>query len=217
MKLAVTKRIIKKKAVKKMRKEEQIPWVVYGKHMDKAIEVAFDKQAFIKLYKKAGSTPITLKGDDVDQMVLVHAIQLDPVTDYLLHVDFLALTKGEKVSSTVSIILEWESPIEKSGDGRVQQVKSEVVVEALPKDLPQELTIDISGLETTNDVLFLKDIKLPKWVEILDDVEISIVTIASLKGEEVAEEEEAATEDVAADGSDKVEAAEKEAATEKKD
>ena len=61
MKLAVTKRTEKGKAVKKMRREDKIPGVVYGKHIETSIDVTFDKQEFIRLYRKAGSTPITLK------------------------------------------------------------------------------------------------------------------------------------------------------------
>jgi large subunit ribosomal protein L25 len=80
--------------VKPLLKKGLVPGIVYGKHVDEPIMVQFDKIEFIKLYKQAGtSTPITLKGEDIDQLVLVHDLQLDPVKDVLIHVDFLALKK----------------------------------------------------------------------------------------------------------------------------
>jgi len=62
--------------------------------MDNALSIICDKNEFVKLYRKTGSsTPIVLKGNDIDQMVLVYDYQLDPVMDEVLHVDFLAIKK----------------------------------------------------------------------------------------------------------------------------
>jgi large subunit ribosomal protein L25 len=91
MELQVQKRQAGK--VKKLLKQGLVPGVVYGKHLEEPILVQFNKNDFIKLYKQAGSsTPIELKGD-VDQLVLIHDLQLEPVKDTLIHVDFLAVKK----------------------------------------------------------------------------------------------------------------------------
>lgn len=163
MELAVQARTVKGKKLKKIRKEDQVPCIVYGRYIDAPVNLMCQKQEFLKIYKNAGySMPITLKGDDLDQLVLIHDIQVDPVTDYVMHVDFITLKKGEKVETDVQIVLEGNAPVEKLGLGNVQQVKDTVSIEALPKDLPHNIVVDISGFEDLSDVVFVKDLIVGK-------------------------------------------------------
>jgi len=144
------------------------------------------KNDFIKRYKEAGySTPITLKGKDIDQMVLIQDIQIDPVTDNLMHVDFLAIKQDEKVKTEVPIVLIGESSVEKLGEGKIQLIKDFIEVEAFPQDLPHNITIDISVIKTMNDTVFVKDLKVSDKVEILDDLEQAVLTVLKLAEEEV--------------------------------
>lgn len=162
-----------------------IPAIVYGKHLKTPLSVSCIKNDFLKRYKEAGySTPITLKGKDIDQMVLIQDIQLDPVTDNLLHIDFLAVNKDEKVTTEVPIILIGESLVEKLGEGKIQMVKDFVEVEAFPQDLPSNVTIDISVIKTMNDTIFVKDLKFSDKVTILDDLEQAVLTVLKLAEEE---------------------------------
>ncbi|MBU0626843.1 hypothetical protein KKG31_08250 [Patescibacteria group bacterium] len=83
-----------------------VPAILYGKHLEAPIVLSCNKNDFIKRYREAGfSMPITLKGDGVEQMVLIQDIQVDPVSDALMHVDFLAIKAGEKVITEVLIKL----------------------------------------------------------------------------------------------------------------
>ena len=112
MELAVTSRQNKK--AKELRKEGLIPGIIYGKHLKEPIAVACKKNDIIKRYKEAGySTPLTITGDKLDQLVLIQDIQVDPVTDILMHIDFLAVKADEKVTTEVPLRLVGESPIEK--------------------------------------------------------------------------------------------------------
>jgi len=184
MKLNVELRDIRGKDVKKLRREWKIPAIIYGKHMDNSMSIVCDKNEFVKLYKKVGSsTPITLVGNGIDEMVLIHDFQLDPVSDVALHVDFLALTKWEKVAAEVAIVLEWEdsAPVVKSGDGNIQLLKDSLAIEALPKDLIKEIIVNVSDIEDVNTVLFVKDLPIPAWVEVKDDLELSVVWVFDLK------------------------------------
>jgi len=192
LKLTVQTRNVQKKEAKRLRKLNIIPGIIYGKHIDTPIAVSFDKQEFIKIYKTWGySTPITLHWDDIDNLVIIQEIQVDPVTDVVMHVDFLWLKKGEKVATEVSIVLVWEAPIEKLWEWNVQQIKDTVEIEAMPKDLPQSIEVDISWFETVNEVIFVKDLIVGKWVEILDDQDQTIVTVVAVSEdtEEDTEEE----------------------------
>ena len=92
---------------KKIIKQGLVPGIVYGKSLEQPINVQFKRTDFVKLYKEAGSsTPVILKGDDFEQMVLIHDYQLEPVKDMVTHVDFLAIKAGEKVKAAVPVVVE---------------------------------------------------------------------------------------------------------------
>lgn len=172
---------------KQLRKEGNVPAIVYGKHLKSAIQVSCLKNDFIKRFKEAGySTPITLSWDGIDELVLIQDIQLDPVSDVVLHIDFLAVKKDEKVKTEVPVVLIWESPIEKLWLWTIQIVKDFVEVEAFPQDLPHDIKIDISKIENAWDTIFVKDIEVSKNVKILDDLEQPIIAVVSLDEEEAA-------------------------------
>ncbi|MEI6118247.1 MAG: 50S ribosomal protein L25 [bacterium] len=198
MKLTVTSRQDKK--AKDLRKEGLIPGIVYGKHLATPLTVACKKNDLIKKYKEAGySTPLTLSGDGIDQLVLIQDIQVDPVTDILIHIDFLAVNKDEKVTTEIPVKMIGESVVEKLGEGKIQLLKDFIEVEAFPQDLPHDVTIDISVIKNINDVIVVGDLKFSDKVEVLDDPEQAIVTVL-IMSEEVEEAPVAAVEATPAAG-----------------
>lgn len=197
MELTIAHRDVTGKKVKALRKASLIPAIVYGKHLEKPLMISCDKNAFIKIYKAGGSsTAITLKGENMKELALVQDIQLDPISDYVLHVDFHAVKADEKVTVEVPVILTGLAPIEKLGEGRVQLVRDTIEVEAFPQDLPHDITIDISGITTLNDVVFVSDLVVSSKVQILTDGEQAVLTVVSLTDE--VEEETTGAEDAAA-------------------
>ena len=162
--------------------------------LDTPVLLTILKNDFIKAYRAAGySTPIELEGG-VDQLVLLHALQLDPVTDEVLSIDFLAVDKHQKVSAGVPVVLVGESQVEKLNQGKIQLVKD--TVEALPQDLPHSIEVDLSKIETANDVVFVRDLVVAKNVKIVDDLEQPVLTVVELsdeEGESTSTEEAAAT------------------------
>lgn len=199
MKLTVQLRTITGKEVKKMRQEGLVPAVVYGKSLKDPVALSCIKNDFIKVYRACGfSTPIELVGG-LSQLVLLQDMQLDPVSDEVLTLDFLAVNRNEKVSASVPVVLVGESKLEKQNEWRVQLVKDTIEVEAFPQDLPHSIEIDISKIESTNDVIFVKDLSLSTKVEILDDVEQAIVTAVELSTEDTEEE---ASESAPSEGED---------------
>ena len=182
-------------------KQWLIPAVVYGKHLKAPMSVSCIKNDFLKRYKEAGySTPIILKGKDIDQMALIQDIQVDPVTDNLIHIDFLAVKQDEKVRTEVPIVMIGESSVEKLGEGKIQLIKDFVEVEAFPQDLPHNFTVDISVIKSMNDTIFVKDIKVSDKVTVLDDLEQAVVTVLKLAEEEI--EEVPVAEAVTAEGAE---------------
>lgn len=217
MKLKVSHRELKGKKLNSLRKEWYVPWIVYGKHLKEPVMVTCLKNDFLKIYREAGhSTPITLSGEGIDQMVLVQDMSLNPVTNVVIHIDFLAINKDEKVTTDVPVVLVGESEIEKLNLWKIQLIKDSISVEALPKDLPHNIEIDISTMKTVNDVVFVKDLKLAKWVKVLDDAEQPIVTVFELQDFAKEEEEAVAKAAVAAEAAKAAEPKEEEKKPEQK-
>ena len=191
MKLSVKKRDIFGKKVKNLRAQGLVPAVVYGKHVE-AESISCVKNDLLKVYRAAWySTPVELTGD-VDHLVLINSLQLDPVSDEIISADFLAVSRTEKVAAKIPVVTFGESQLEKLNEGKIMLIKDEVEVEAFPQDLPSKFEVDISVLETVNDVFFVKDLKVSDKVTILDDPELPILTVSVLSDE--AEEEEQAQE-----------------------
>ena len=187
MKLSVKKREIHWKKVKNLRAQGLVPAVIYGKHVQ-AESISCVKNDLLKVYRTAWySTPVELTGD-VDHLVLINSLQLDPVSDEIISADFLAVSRTEKVAAKIPVVTFGESQLEKLNEGKIMQIRDEVEVEALPQDLPSKFEIDISVLQTVNDVFFIKDLKVSDKVTILDDPELPILTVSVLSDE--AEEEE---------------------------
>lgn len=203
MKLTLHKREITGKKVAIMRRTGIIPWIVYGPHLEKWISVSFDKVAYIKAHDYLGSSsPLIIDLDGEEHMALMYDYAIDPVTNQLLHADFLAIQEGTKVSTSVSLSFVGISPAEKNKTWAVQHLREELEIQALPKDLPRFLEIDISSLEYESDVLYVKDLVLPDGIEILDDHDVAIATVSSLAVavedepvKEIDDTEEGATDD----------------------
>lgn len=193
--LAVDIRTTFGKKIKPLRKLGKVPAVVYGKHLKTPVSVLLDKNAFLKAYKASGtSTAITLTGEKLKELVLVADVQLDPVGDFVLHVDFHAVKSDEKVTADVPVVLIGSSSVEKNGEGRVQIILPTIEVEAFPQDLPHNIEIDVSTLEHVHDVVFVKELKFSSKVEVLTDGEQAVVTVVGLSEEEVSNEAPSADE-----------------------
>ena len=191
MKLSVKKRDIFGKKVKNLRAQGLVPAVIYGKHVQ-AVSIACVKNDLLKVYRAAWySTPVELTGD-VDHLVLINSLQLDPVSDEIISADFLAVSRTEKVSAKIPVVTFWESQLEKLNEGKIMQIRDEVEVEAFPQDLPSKFEVDVSVLQTVNDVFFIKDLKVSDKVTILDDPELPILTVSVLSDEPEEQSEEAA-------------------------
>lgn len=167
-----------------MRKEGIIPAVFYGPKED-ATSIKVDLAAFLKAYREAGeSTVIDLSVSGNSHDVLIHAIDRDPVKEIVKHVDFYVIEKGKKATVHVPITFGGESPAEKAG-GILIKVMHEVEIEAMPKDLPHELHVDISVLVDLEAQILAKDITLPEGVELKTEADEVIALVQAAREEEL--------------------------------
>jgi large subunit ribosomal protein L25 len=186
--------------VKNLRQQGLVPANVYGYGTD-SVAIEVNQIEFSKLYQDAGETGVVdLKVGDEKRArpVLISSLQFDPVTGAILHIDFLQVDLTKTIATNVPLVLEGESAAVKEKDGVLVQVINEVEVEALPDDLPDHLTLDLSLLAEIGDSLKVSDLKAPAGVTLLDDPETVLVTIQE-QVEEVEVEAAPVEEDEAAE------------------
>jgi large subunit ribosomal protein L25 len=170
-----------------LRQAGEIPAVFYGAGK-KNTPVSISTAEFKKLWRQAGeSSAVVVKTGAENIDVLIHEVQVDPVTDEPIHVDFLAIDMTKKIKVKVPLDFTGISNAVKNGLGNLVKVLYEVEVEALPKDLPHNLSVDISKLATVEDTILVSDIKLPSGVVVIEkpeDVVASIILQVEEKEEE---------------------------------
>ncbi len=205
--LLAQKRKVLGRKVKALRKQGHLPANIYGKKI-KSLSVKVDTGDFAKVFASEGETNIIdlkVDKDKVSRPVLITNVQKDPVTDAPLHIDFHQVDLTQKVTVSIPVVVEGESPAEKEKGGVLITLLDEIRVEALPKDLPDEFKLDISNLHDFNDSVVVGDLKVDKnKVSILVGDDEAIVVVQEPKKEE--EETLAPTEETeeadAQDGDD---------------
>jgi large subunit ribosomal protein L25 len=177
----------KKRDLKVKLEKDQIPAVFYGaKAPSTPIEISVNE--FKKVWREAGETStvkLSVDGKDVD--VLINDVQLDPIKNTPTHVDFLVVDMNKKISVAVPVEFVGVSPAVKGGLGVLVKVLYEVEVEALPKDLPQKLEVDIAPLVDLDSSLKASDIKLPSGVSLITKETEILAAVAPHKEEKESE------------------------------
>jgi large subunit ribosomal protein L25 len=169
----------------KIRENGEIPAIVYGGKLTESISVSVNREDFKRVWKTAGgSTTITLIVDGKKHDVLIHDFQIDPRTDMVIHADFMAIDANTEVTVEVELEFTGTSPAAKSGIGHLEKMLHEVTVEALPKDLPHHIGVDISGLANIGDQIHVADLVVPKGVTIVGHEDTDVVVVISGHQEE---------------------------------
>lgn len=194
------KRREKNKNANALRNEGILPGIVYGYETEN-LSIQMDGVEFDKVYREAGESTlikVDIEGDKnkVDShTVLIQDTQEHPVSDKFTHVDFYQPNLKEKVEVEVPLEFIGQSLAVKDQDGTLVRNFSEITIEALPDKLIHEIEIDISVLETFDDVIKVKDLEVPTGVEILEDEE-AVVALVSRPQDIEEELEEPVEEDL---------------------
>jgi len=148
--------------------------------------------------------------DSEKRPVLIHNIARHPVSEKILHVDFLQVDLKEKVVAKVPLVTIGEAKAVKDKAGVLLTLLSEVEVEALPSDLPEKIEYDVTNLTNVGELIKVGNLKVSDKVKILTDNNLDIVKVApfvSKEAEKMAAEEKAAAEAAAAAAAPAVETA----------
>jgi len=179
--------------VKKLRSTGRVPAVIYGRQAEpQNLEV--NAKEFGDLIHRSVSenmlVDLSVENDPrAKRLALVQEIQHHPLDGDVLHVDFHEVTEDEKVVIQVPLETVGEAAGVKNSGGVLEHVVFKLKVRALPKDLPEQIVVDVSHLELGKSI-HLGDLKAPPGVEILGDKNISVISVAMPRTEE---EEAAAT------------------------
>jgi large subunit ribosomal protein L25 len=172
------------------RAEGKLPVVVYGPK-ETTGSYFVDAKDFKKVFKEAGeSSVVALATPEGTKDTLIKEVAVHPVSGEPLHVDFYAVEKGKKVEVAIPLVFVGEAPAEKDLGGTLVKVAHEIEVEAMPKDLPHEIEVDVASLVDFEARILVKDLKLPSGVIAVTDGE-EVVALVGAAGEEVAESDEA--------------------------
>lgn len=189
-----TLRTVKGKKVGAMRREGKLPAVIYGHHFD-ATPITMDlKEASRVLHGLTASSLVYINLDGKESAALVREKQRDYLRNSLKHVDFQVVSLTEKIRAKVAITLEGVSPAVKDFNGIIITEMDSVEVEALPQDLPEKITLDLSNLKKIGDHFTVKDIALSDKVHVHASPDDVIVIVTLTKEEEAAVEASAAAE-----------------------
>lgn len=189
------KRDILGKNVKTLRSKGFLPAVLYGKKQ-KSEPISVKEADFLKLLKTAGeSSVVEVNVGGEKYNALVQDVAIDPLKDKPIHADFYVVEMDKPIKVDVRLEFVGESEAVRAG-GILVKVAHELKVEALPKDLPHGIQVDISLLKSIGDSLTVKDIKVPQGVEILDLSDGTVVLVEAPRAEEETKAEAEAPADL---------------------
>ena len=182
-----------KGAVKKMRTEGLVPAVLYGKEVE-ATPLAVHEHTLNRFFDQYGqSTLVSIISDANDKgeekLAIIKDVQYHPVTGRVSHLDFYGIQIGVPIEVEVPLNFEGKA-IGIAKGGLLQIVRRSLEIRCLPREIPEELAIDVSALDL-GDAIHVNDLDIP-GIEFVSSINFTIVTVQAPK----AEAEEAEVEEV---------------------
>jgi len=180
-----------KQKVKTLRREQLIPGIVYGG--GKAAQaVQIDRRTYERIRRQHhGEIVFSLnlpdgKKKDGTFYAMVREEQHHPVTEQILHVDFIRISLTEKIEAHVAVEVKGEPVGVKRDGGSLDHLLWELTVECLPTNIPEKIVVDVSSMEIDQTV-HVKDLVLPEGVVAKHDPEALVLAVTPPRKEEVAE------------------------------
>ncbi len=190
-------RMITGKKVSRLRRQGIVPVHVYGMDRDpQSLQV--EAQVLRRLLPRVGTNvpvSVAVDGEDGESICFVREVQSHPVTDDIVHVDFMRVEASRRIQVEVPIVLEGVAPATHLMDGTLVQQLQVLVVEGLPMEIPESVTVDVSVLEDFEQSVHVSDLSVDPRVTIvssLDEMVCRVLAPRLVEEEEVvkvAEEE----------------------------
>jgi large subunit ribosomal protein L25 len=193
--ISASKRVdLGKKEAKLSRAAGNIPCVIYGGKTNQHFTVKENALNNLVYTPNVYSVAIDIEGTSIN--ALIKDIQFHPVTDRILHIDFIELVPGQHVNTLIPIVFEGSSIGVRNG-GKLRKTLRKLSIRSTPENLPDNVTIDIAPM-TIGEKVYVKDLEAPNF-DILTAGSSVIVAVKTARGVVVEDEEEAAADAPAAD------------------
>ena len=179
-----------KKSSRTLRKQGQVPCVIYGG--DKTIHFASEPKAFKSLIFTPEFKLAEITVDGTAYKCILKDAQYHPVTDEIVHLDFLQLVPNKKVKVNIPVGFKGVSPGVKLGGKLIQKLRH-IIVKTTPENLVDELLFDISGMELGSSIR-VRDLKAIDGIEVMNSPGIPVASVEiprSLKSAAASKEAEA--------------------------
>jgi large subunit ribosomal protein L25 len=171
------------RANKRLRDTGYLPGVIYG-HKEAVVPVSIHKKEVVS-HLNHGAHLFDLSLEGKSEKVLVKEVQYDHLGTEVIHIDFARVSLDEKVEITVPLELKG-TPAGEADGGVLQQIISELEIECLVTDIPDIIRANVADMKL-NDVLHIKDLKLPAGVKVLQDEDLIVATVKEIVEEESTE------------------------------
>lgn len=193
--LQAKKRTIFKKKIKRLRKENLLPGILYGRKIEN-LSLSVNLLEFRKIFKQIGESSVLdlqIEGEKTPRKVIIQDVQFDPLNENYLHVDFHQIDLTKELETKIPFEFVGESPAVKHKKGTLIKHLNEIKIRCLPQDLPSKIEVDITSLEDFHQSISVKDLSLPPRIKLLekeDEVVVSVVSPRIEKEEEKKKETE---------------------------
>jgi large subunit ribosomal protein L25 len=205
--LTAEPRTVRGKQVSQLRRAGSIPAILYGSHVQTPLPLKIEEKTLKQVIARAGQNRlITLTIDSsAPRLVLTREVQRNPLTGRIVHVDFQEVSMTEKLTTEVALVLIGTSPAVMRGEGLLIHGLNTVQIRVLPTDLIPQIEVDVSGLESLNQSIYVKDLKVSEKIEILTPGDEMVAKVVPVKEEVIAVEAPVAVAEVEVIGKGKKE------------
>ena len=190
--LKLDRRTLTGKKVRSLRRQGVIPVHVYGAGIE-PVNLQVDDRTLNRILPQVGSNiPVSVEYEEQDgeNICFVREIQRHPVTESVIHVDFLKVDVTQTIAAEVPVVLVGAAPAVTQMAGTLLQNVQSLSIEALPMNMPAEVSVDISSLVDFDTTIAVGDVEVPGDVTVLNDPGDAIVRVAPPRLEVELEDQE---------------------------
>lgn len=201
--LAEKREVGKKNAARRLRASGRIPAIVYGGRAP--FPVSIDADEFTRAFRHVSeNTLIDLKVQKATHHVIVKDYSTETLTGAVTHLDFFEIKAGKALKTHISVIVIGSSAGVRSG-GVFEQPMHEIEIECLPKDMPENLEMDITNMEI-GESFHVSELSLPDGVRVLSNPDTVLCHVAAMRTMQVEDPSTASVDDADADADDDADA-----------